>query len=118
MVLRHKRHGRDKRKENNMTKTYARKINDLGEPKFELGTVVSTPGAISVASRSELIESLNRHARGDWGEICDHDRKENEFSLQNGFRLFSVYRTESGIRYWIITEADRSVTTILLPHEY
>ena len=101
-----------------MTKTHARKINDLGEPKFELGMIVSTPGAIDAVTRTEVSESLNRHARGDWGDVCDHDRKENEFSLQHGFRLFSVYRTEAGTRYWIITEADRSVTTILLPHEY
>lgn len=101
-----------------MTTSNAKRINDLGEPKFELGTVVTTPGAMNVASRSELIDSLNRHARGDWGELCDHDRKENELSLEHGFRLFSVYRSESGFRFWIITEADRSVTTILRPHEY
>ena len=55
---------------------------------------------------------------GDWGDVCEEDRKENEFSLENHLRLFSVYHLGDGTKIWIITEADRSVTTILLPSEY
>lgn len=61
---------------------------------------------------------LRRHVRGDWGEIDDHDRSENELSVEAGFRLHSAYELRDGTRIWIITEADRSSTTILLPSEY
>jgi hypothetical protein len=63
-------------------------------------------------------EFLNRHANGDWGEVDASDAKENELSLQRGFRLLSSYTTAAGDRLWIITEADRSATTLLLPGEY
>ena len=61
---------------------------------------------------------LRRHLAGDWGELDEHDRHENELSLQNGWRILSCYRLRNGTRIWIITEADRSVTTVLLPEEY
>ena len=61
---------------------------------------------------------LARHLSGDWGEVCAEDAKENEFSLQHGFRLLSAYRLSDGTKIWIITEADRSATTFLLPEEY
>lgn len=77
-----------------MTTNTAKQYLDFGPPKFELGNIVSTPGAIDAVPRIEMVTAINRHARGDWGNVCDHDRKENEFSLQYGFRLFSVYRTE------------------------
>ena len=64
-----------------------------------------------------LEQTLKRHARGDWGDLCPEDRKENELSLKEGFRLLSVYGTGER-RFWIITEADRSVTTVLLPEDY
>jgi hypothetical protein len=63
-------------------------------------------------------EFLDRHAKGDWGDIDSQDAKENEISLQCGFRLLSSYTTSAGDRLWIITEADRSATTLLLPSEY
>ncbi len=88
--------------------------------KFQLGTVVATPGALSAlenAGQSPL-ELLQRHASGDWGDIDAADRKENELSLKHGFRLLSAYSLSGGTRLWIITEADRSATTILLPEEY
>ena len=61
---------------------------------------------------------LARHVRGDWGEVPPEDIEENEFSLKNGFRLLSAYRTNAGDRIWIITEANRSSTCVLLPEEY
>jgi hypothetical protein len=63
-------------------------------------------------------EFLHRHANGDWGEVDAYDAKENELSLQRGFRLLSSYTTVAGDKLWIITEADRSATTLLLPSEY
>ena len=89
-------------------------------PLFPLGRVVATPGALAaLEAAGELPHRyLARHARGDWGEIPDEDRKENELSLREGFRILSAYRTHLGIRLWVITEADRSSTCVLLPEEY
>ena len=64
------------------------------------------------------LEFLARHVRGEWGELDEEDRRENQLSLKRGFRLLSSYRTHAGDTVWVITEADRSVTTILLPEEY
>ena len=88
--------------------------------KVELGRIVATPGAIEafVQSGEDGRLLLNRHASGDWGEVCKSDWDENEFALDKYLRLFSVYRLRDGTKVWIITEADRSVTTILLPSEY
>ena len=87
---------------------------------FPLGQVVATPGALAEmeASGESLFSYLQRHLSGDWGEIDAHDRCENELSLREGFRLMSVYTLSNGIRFWIITEADRSSTCVLLPEEY
>jgi len=85
---------------------------------FPLGALVATPGALEQVPHEERLIALSRHARGDWGDIDPEDRAENELSLREGFRLFSVYYTENKVKFWIITEADRSVTTILLPDEY
>jgi hypothetical protein len=88
--------------------------------RFALGQTVITPGAaeaLEIAGQTAA-EFLRRHMAGDWGELLDHDVKENEFSLEQGFRLLSRYETTKGERLWIITEADRSATTILLPIEY
>ena len=88
--------------------------------KFLLGRIVATPRALEALQEAgqEPLEFLLRHVSGDWGEICQEDRAENEFSLKNGFRLLSAYRTTTDVRIWIITEADRSATTLLLPDEY
>jgi hypothetical protein len=90
----------------------------LLETKFPLGQTVITPGALETLDPADVSAALQRHAGGDWGEVDEHDRKENEFALTRHLRLFSVYRDRSGTKFWIITEADRSVTTILLPSEY
>jgi hypothetical protein len=63
-------------------------------------------------------EFLDRHVNGDWGDVPEEDRQENEFSVEHGFRILSAYTTSAGEKIWIITEADRSATTILLPEEY
>ena len=61
---------------------------------------------------------IKRHVTGDWGELDEDDRRENELSVKHGFRLFSTYTLSTGVRIWIITEADRSCTTLLLPSEH
>jgi len=88
--------------------------------KFNLGQLVATPGALAAieASGDSLLTYLSRHESGIWGEVDEQDRKENELSLEHGFRLMSVYSLSTGIKIWIITEADRSSTCILLPEEY
>ncbi len=87
--------------------------------RFEPGRVVATPGALGLLSRHRKTpgEYLTRHLCGDWGVLGPHDRRENERALRTGARLFSAYETHWG-RIWIITEADRSSTCILLPSEY
>ena len=88
--------------------------------RFALGQTFITPGAeaaLQIAGQTAT-EFLRRHMSGDWGELSDEDVKENEFSLKEGLRLLSAYQTGKGQKLWIITEADRSATTILLPSEY
>jgi hypothetical protein len=88
--------------------------------KFDPGQIVATRGAVEafVASGDSPYAYVLRHVAGDWGEIDPDDAIENELSLQRGFRLLSSYRLSSGATVWCITEADRSVTTFLLPEEY
>jgi hypothetical protein len=89
-------------------------------PKFSLGRVVATPGALRALKEANqnAFEFLERHQVGDWGELCEEDRRENDFSLRNGFRILSSYRTRNNVKLWVITEADRSSTCLLLPQEY
>jgi hypothetical protein len=89
-------------------------------PKFELGQVVATPGAIELlvgAGRSP-VEFIARHVRGDWGDLDEHDRLVNEQALLHGGRLLSSYIVTGDQRLWLISESDRSATTLLLPSEY
>ena len=88
--------------------------------KFELGQLVATPGALAALEESGESPGafLTRHAAGDWGDLSEEDRKENEFSSAHGFRLLSSYCLRNGTKLWIISEADRSATTLLLPDEY
>jgi hypothetical protein len=90
------------------------------DQRIELGQIVATPGALDSLEESKQspCEFLLRHASGDWGDLSLDDRKENEFSLGHGFRLLSAYTLNSGVKVWVITEADRSSTTLLLPEEY
>ncbi len=88
--------------------------------RFNLGRVFSTPGAAEALAESNQhpLEFLQRHVSGDWGEVCEEDKSENELSVREGFRILSAYTTTGGAKLWVITEADRSATTILLPSEY
>jgi hypothetical protein len=88
--------------------------------RFALGQIVSTPGALQAFDKAgpTPLEFLARHAGGDCGEISQDDFQENELSVQQGFRVLSAYKLKTGVRIWIITEADRSSTCILLPEEY
>ncbi len=88
--------------------------------RFALGETFITPGAqeaLDIAGQT-AIQFLRRHMSSDWGEVSEDDAQQNELSLREGFRLLSAYRTVKGQKIWIITEADRSATTILLPSEY
>ena len=86
--------------------------------KFRLGHIVATPNALSQLTQEDILRGIQRHQAGDWGEVDEHDRQENELSLKEGFRLLSVYRSARGVKFWLITEADRSATTVLLPEDY
>ena len=87
---------------------------------FALGQVVATPGALAALEKSGQgpQDFLSRHVHGDWGDLCDEDRNENQLSLEQGFRLLSSYRPLADVTLYVITEADRAITTILLPEEY
>ena len=87
---------------------------------FSLGQIVATPGALAALEKAgqQPHEFLSRHVHGEWGNVPDEDRTENQFSLERGFRLLSSYCTAANETVWVITEADRTVTTLLLPEEY
>ena len=88
------------------------------EAMFPHGLLVCTANASRTIAANEITAALTRHLHGDWGDVGKEDWAENDWSLKNGFRLFSVYHTSSGVKFWIITEADRSATTVLLPTDY
>jgi len=87
---------------------------------FPLGQIVATPAALNALEKAGQngAEFLDRHAMGDWGDMCDDDRKANDEALIIGERLLSAYKLKDETKIWIITERDRSVTTILLPGDY
>lgn len=89
-------------------------------PLFPPGQIVATPGALQMLERAKKtpFEFLSRHLRGDWGDLGLEDKTENELSLKHGYRLMSSYRIDGGETLWVITEADRSATTMLLPSDY
>lgn len=90
------------------------------EPLFELGRLVATPGALDACQRAEVdpLDLIARHVFGDWGDLGDEDKAANELALEQGSRLFSAYNLATDERLWVITEADRSATTVLTPLEY
>ena len=90
----------------------------ITQAKFPLGRIVSTPNALDSVPNTEILSALERHASGDWGDLDEHDREANEQALIEGFRILSAYRSKSGVKFWIITEHDRSATTVLLPEDY
>lgn len=90
------------------------------QPLFPLGQVVTTPAALAALAKAGQgpPEFLARHANGDWGDLCERDRQENQIGLEHGYPLVSAYHTAAGDELWIITDRQLSTTTILLPHEY
>jgi hypothetical protein len=105
--------------------THSTKTGTPLTPKFSLGQVVATPGALEALEQSSQspADFLSRHVVGDWGEVCKDDGLLNDEALHDGSRLLSAYRTLKGVKLWVITEAAddqgrRSATTILLPEEY
>lgn len=93
---------------------------DPAECKFQPGQIVSTRGALAAMQEHQIVPStlLRRHLSGDWGSVPPEDAEFNNFSLESGGRLLSSYDIAVGVRIWLITEWDRSVTTYLLPSEY
>lgn len=96
-------------------------MTDTLKALFSLGQIVATPGALSAlgdeGTGAEAL--LKRHVTGDWGDLSEDDRQENELSINEGLRILSAYKLpRTGAKLWVITEADRSVTTVLLPDEY
>ncbi len=85
--------------------------------RFSLGQTVITANASVQLATEEVLTALKRHASGDWGDLCPEDSLANDEALQRGGRLFSAYGHGDN-RFWIITEADRSATTVLLPNDY
>ncbi len=85
--------------------------------KFRLGKIVSTPNALDRLTEGDILRAIGRHQAGDWGDVGDNDRARNERALVEGARLWSVYHAGSGVKFWLITEADRRVTTVLLPED-
>jgi hypothetical protein len=93
-------------------------MNTATKKRFTLGRLVATPNAMSTLENEDVLGALTRHAAGDWGDVSPEDWKENDLALREGFRLFSVYHDRNGVKFWVITEADRSATTVLLPEDY
>jgi hypothetical protein len=90
----------------------------MAATRFPLGQIVITQGALSVLTAKDAMLGLRRHSKADWGDVCPEDWQLNDAALKDGTRLLSAYRSSDGTRFWVITEADRSVTTVLLPEEY
>lgn len=87
-------------------------------PRFPVGRLMITPAAAQVVPADEATRALRRHAAGDWGNVDSEDWAANDAALRHGTRLLSSYQTQDKTVFWVITEADRSVTTILLPSDY
>ncbi len=83
-----------------------------------LGQIVATPAALAALSQPDMVAAIRRHASGDWGDVDAEDTAANDEALRDGTRLLSSYTSTAGVRFWVITEADRSVTTVLLPDDY
>ena len=86
-------------------------------PRFNPGRLMITHNAKDALPRREVDAAINRHLSGDWGDVCQSDWQRNEQALRDGDRLLSVYQTQAGEKFWIITESDRSTTTVLLPSD-
>lgn len=90
----------------------------IQSPKFKLGQTVATPALLAVVDQADIAAALSRHERGDWGQVSVDDRQQNELALSEEARLLSVYTSAKGVTFWVMTEADRSSTCVLLPSDY
>lgn len=86
--------------------------------KFRLGRIVATPNALSQLTQEEILTGIQRHQAGDWGDVCADDKQANDQALVERTRILSAYHAANGTKFWIITEADRSSSTVLLPEDY
>jgi hypothetical protein len=100
------------------TKPFGLGVSERQQHLYVIGHLVATPNALSVLAHDDIVVSLGRHVRGDWGELDSEDRNANERALLHGGRLFSVFVSTNQVKFWIITECDRSATTVLLPEDY
>ncbi len=93
---------------------------DVPRPKFAIGKTVATPGAMAAMEEAGVNpgELLTRHVTGDWGDVCEEDGGLNDEAIDDGTRILSVYKINDELTIWVITEADRSSTCLLLPEEY
>lgn len=110
-------HQEEKKRSRDGAPTEAASTREEG-PRFPFGRTLITPTAQTQLNAQDVYACLERHARGDWGDCCEEDQKENEYALTRNLRLMSVYHDRDGTKFWIITEADRSATTVLLPEDY
>lgn len=85
---------------------------------FELGRVVATPNVLEAVPEDEIFAALRRHQNCDWGDVCPQDKWSNDRAVRKKERLLSVYHSKDDVKFWIITEWDRSATTVLLPQDY
>lgn len=90
----------------------------IPDAKFSLGRVVMTPAALQALTPIDVVNALSRHVTGDWGDVCPEDREKNELSLRERLTVLSIYHTKSGTKYWVLTEFEIAVTTVLLPEDY
>ena len=95
-------------------------MNNVSLPiaRFRLGRIVATPNALEHLTQEDILRGIQRHQAGDWGDVDEHDWQANDRSLTRGTRLVSVYHSKQGTKFWLITEADRRLTTVLLPEDY
>ncbi len=92
--------------------------NTLPIARFRLGRIVSTPNALSQLTQEDILMGIRRHQAGDWGDLDARDKAANDRALVERTRIFSVYRSAAGVKFWLITEAGRETTTVLLPEDY
>jgi hypothetical protein len=85
---------------------------------FQLGRVVITSNALDQLTPADIQRGLQRHQAGDWGDLAEEDWQENDQALRTGLRLLSSYRSSGGVTFWVITEASRACTTLLMPEDY
>ena len=87
-------------------------------PIFPPGQLVATPNALAHITHDDIMAALQRHVIGDWGDVCAEDKQTNDLAVAEGTRILSVYHAANGTKFWIVSEADRSSTTVLLPEDY